>query len=156
MHVLLGLGGNLGDPPEAFRTALGTLQQRHRLVVCSGLYRTDPVGPPQPRYWNMVAVVDVAVPLHRLLHECHEIEAAAGRQRVQRWGARTLDLDLLLGADLVVRSDELLVPHPELHRRAFVLIPALEIVPEWRHPMLGESIAELAERVGNDGVVRVS
>ncbi len=152
MHVLVGLGGNLGDPPTAFHRALVTLHRRHPVVACSSLYRTEPVGPPQPRYWNMSVVVESKAPLRQLLDECLAIEAAAGRQRRVHWGARTLDLDLLLCNGMVVRGDSLTVPHPELHRRAFALVPSAELVPGWIHPLLGESIASLAGRIGSDGV----
>jgi 2-amino-4-hydroxy-6-hydroxymethyldihydropteridine diphosphokinase len=156
MQVLLGLGGNLGDPPVTFHQALAALDRRHTVVACSSLYRTEPVGPPQPRYWNMAALVQTTAGLRQLLDECHEIEAAAGRERAVHWGPRTLDLDLLLCESIVVRTTRLTVPHPELHRRAFALVPAAELVGRWRHPLLGESIAALADRVGRSGVVVAS
>jgi 2-amino-4-hydroxy-6-hydroxymethyldihydropteridine diphosphokinase len=149
VHLLLGLGGNLDDPPRAFRRALCELAASHPTVSVSGLYRTAPHGPPQPRYWNLTALIDARGPLCELLLECQRLEQHAGREREsdQRWGPRPLDIDLLLTPAVVHRGPLLVLPHPRLLERAFALVPAAEIVPDWVHPLTGRSLAEHARSV---------
>ncbi len=146
MQIVIGLGGNSGEPPRAFRRALAELGARHRVVAVSSLYRTEPVGPAQPRFCNAAALLEVACPPLELLDRCHELERGAGRDRAReaRWGPRPLDIDLLVASGVVYRGPRLELPHPHLHRRAFALVPAAELVPEWVHPILGRSIGELA------------
>lgn len=146
MHLLLGLGGNIGDPQEAFRQALGALGGEHRIVATSRLYRTRPVGPKQPDFANLAAVIDLRRPLHTVLATCHRLEEESGRDRSreERCGPRTLDLDLLLAESVVCRGRKLVLPHPRLHERVFALAPAAEVAPEWTHPLLGRTVRELA------------
>ncbi len=146
MRILIGLGGNLGDPPAAFRRALDALAAGHVLVATSRLYRTAPIGPQQPRYWNMAALLSVGVAPPALLAACHRIEAAAGRDREReaRWGPRPLDLDLLLADGVVCRGPGLELPHPRLAGRAFALVPAAELAPDWIHPWTGRTLEALA------------
>jgi 2-amino-4-hydroxy-6-hydroxymethyldihydropteridine diphosphokinase len=148
MQILLGLGGNLGDPPEAFNQALAALSERHQIVALSRRYRSEPEGPPQPRYWNMAALLEVAAPLLQLLDQCQELERKAGRIRdpAHRWGPRPLDLDLLMARNLAHRGPRLLLPHPHLIRRTFALVPAAELTPNWRHPAAGATLGELARQ----------
>jgi 2-amino-4-hydroxy-6-hydroxymethyldihydropteridine diphosphokinase len=113
------------------------------LLRLSPVYETDPVGPPQPPYLNMVAELETELSPKGLLAEMLRVEKALGRERRERWGPRTLDLDLLLYGDLVLEEEGLSVPHPRLHERAFVLVPLLDLLPEGRHPLLGQSFAEL-------------
>jgi len=146
MDVLLGLGGNLGDPPAAFRRAVEDLEFETEVCAVSSLYRSYPVGPPQPRYWNMTVFVRCPLQPLALLDFCQRLEVEAGRVRdpAQVWGPRTLDIDLLLARQIVHVSGRLFLPHAHLHRRAFALVPASEIVPHWRHPLVGETIGEMA------------
>jgi len=106
------------------------------------------VGPPQPDYANAAGLIDASRGLGALLAECQDLEQAAGRDRAatRRWGPRPLDLDILIARDVVHRGPTLELPHPRLHLRAFALVPTAEIVPEWRHPALGGTLLELAER----------
>ncbi|MDT7910276.1 2-amino-4-hydroxy-6-hydroxymethyldihydropteridine diphosphokinase, partial [Thermus sp.] len=141
----VGLGSNLGDRAAYLLLGLSALSRlpETRLLRLSPVYETDPVGPPQPPYLNMVAELETALSPKGLLAEMLGIEKALGRERRERWGPRTLDLDLLLYGDLVLEEAGLSVPHPRLHERAFVLVPLLDLLPEGRHPLLGQSFAEL-------------
>jgi 2-amino-4-hydroxy-6-hydroxymethyldihydropteridine diphosphokinase len=121
----------LGDRLGLMRMALAGLRQVGSLLQVSSLYETAPVGgPDQDQYLNAVALVDTPLSAQDLLTALHEIEAQAGRVRQERWGPRTLDLDLLVYDDLVVDSPNLEVPHPRAHERRFVLAPLVEVWPE--------------------------
>jgi 2-amino-4-hydroxy-6-hydroxymethyldihydropteridine diphosphokinase len=145
VKAYVGLGSNLGDRAAYLLLGLSALSRlpETRLLRLSPVYETDPVGPPQPPYLNMVAELETELSPKGLLAEMLGIEKALGRERRERWGPRTLDLDLLLYGDLVLEEAGLSVPHPRLHERAFVLVPLLDLLPEGRHPLLGQSFAEL-------------
>jgi 2-amino-4-hydroxy-6-hydroxymethyldihydropteridine diphosphokinase len=146
MHLLIGLGGNIGEPEEAFRSALVSLGEENRILAVSRLYRTRPVGPEQPVFSNLAAVIELCRPLPAVLADCHRLEeeASRDRSREEHWGPRTLDLDLLLAESVVCRGPRLVLPHPRLHERAFALAPAAEVAPEWTHPLLGRTVRRLA------------
>ncbi len=150
----IGLGANIGAPEAQLRNALGALATlpESRLVRHSSLYRSPPWGvEAQPAFLNAVAeLVTTLAPL-RLLDGLLRIERDAGRERGERWGPRTLDLDLLLFGDLVQRSSGLTVPHPHLHQRAFVLVPLAEIAPALTVPGRG-ALCELLRTVDCAGV----
>ena len=149
MHVLLGLGGNLGDVSGAFAAAATGLARRFHLLGCSSLWRTAPLGPPQPDFLNAALLVEVDVAPLALLAICQRLETAAGRDRGAgaRFGPRVLDIDLLLAPDLVVEGAALTLPHPRLAERRFALLPACELVPDWVHPRRHRTVAELAATV---------
>jgi len=148
VDVLIGLGANLGDPPAAFATAVETLGGVGEVRSVSRLWRTRPVGPDQPDYVNAAVLIGWPSAATALLRACRRLETAAGRDRAteHRWGPRVLDLDLLAARDLVWRGPELEVPHPRFHERAFALVPAAELVPDWVHPLLGRTIRDLADQ----------
>jgi 2-amino-4-hydroxy-6-hydroxymethyldihydropteridine diphosphokinase len=152
LHVLIGLGANLGDPATAFAVAIDELASKGDVISVSRLWRTRPLGPDQPDYCNAAALVGWEQAPSSLLYACRTLEAAAGRDRSteQRWGPRILDLDLLMARDLVWRSPELVLPHPRLHQRAFALVPSAELVPDWVHPLVGRTIGDLAEEALRD------
>jgi 2-amino-4-hydroxy-6-hydroxymethyldihydropteridine diphosphokinase len=144
MKAFIGLGSNLGERESLIHSALEALDALTdtRLVRVSSLYDTEPVGEvDQPNFLNAVAQIDTELTARQLLWNLMLIERRLGRVRTQRWGPRTMDLDLLLYGDLVVDEPDLRVPHPELTRRSFVLVPLLELEPGLAHPATGEPLA---------------
>ncbi len=139
-RVFVGLGRNLQRPAQQLRKALTELDQlpQTRLVGHSMLYGSKPLGPTdQPDYVNAVAQLQTGLDPHALLDELQRVEQRHGRERAARWGPRTLDLDILLFGTDVIESARLRVPHPQLHRRAFVLAPLHELAPDLELPGLG-------------------
>jgi 2-amino-4-hydroxy-6-hydroxymethyldihydropteridine diphosphokinase len=128
-RAFLGLGSNLGDRRALLREAVAALPD---VVAISPVYETEPVGGPegQDRYLNLVVELDTSRSPRELLGIAHRLETAAGRVRTERWGPRTLDVDILLVGDLVVDDPDLQVPHPRLRERAFVLIPLADLRPD--------------------------
>lgn len=152
-RVFIGLGSNVGDRQahlEQARAALAALPGT-RLVAFSPVYETDPVGPvEQGPFLNAVAELATSLEPAVLRSALVAIETRASREPVelrQRWGPRTLDLDLLLYDDQVIDTPELSVPHPRLHERVFVLRPLCDLAPEVVHPTLGVTMRELLERM---------
>ena len=160
-RAFLALGGNLGDPQQAFVTACRSLAEHPQieLLQASSLYRTPAVGGPsgQPDYLNAVIEVDTDLAAEDLLDICLQIETSAGRTRQIRWAARTLDIDLLFIDNLTINTARLTLPHPLLHQRHFVLLPLVEIAAGQRHPQLGCSVSQLLERLpAAQGIVRLT
>jgi 2-amino-4-hydroxy-6-hydroxymethyldihydropteridine diphosphokinase len=119
------------------------------LLRASSLYDTEPVGDvDQPNFLNAVAQVDTDLPPRQLLWNLLLIEKRLGRERTRPWGPRTIDLDLLLYGDEVIEEDDLRVPHPEMIRRAFVLVPLIELDPILVHPGTGETMLSHLSRLG--------
>jgi 2-amino-4-hydroxy-6-hydroxymethyldihydropteridine diphosphokinase len=143
----IALGGNLGPVADTLRRALGWLDAigAVRVMAASPFLETLPVGPPQPPYLNAVARLETALPPCRLLWVLQTLERAAGRHRAERWGPRTLDLDLLVIDRLVVDSEALTLPHPRLHERRFVLEPWALLDPDLVVPRLDRSVKDLLE-----------
>jgi 2-amino-4-hydroxy-6-hydroxymethyldihydropteridine diphosphokinase len=157
--VYLGLGSNLGDREAQLLGALRSLERRgFELLSLSSFWETEPVGGPlQGAYLNAVAAGATALAPRALLEACLEVEREQGRERRERWAARTLDLDLLFYADRVLEEPGLSLPHPRLHERRFVLEPLVEIAPELRHPVLGRTARELLARCPDtSGVERLA
>ncbi len=153
----VALGSNLGDRRAQLAAALEALRStpETRVVAVSALYETEPVGPPQGRYLNAAVHLKTGLAPGALLARLLAIEAEAGRVRgPERNAPRSLDLDLLLYADLELREPGLEVPHPRLAERPFVLEPLRELAPELVHPALGASVEELARRVRDPSAVR--
>jgi 2-amino-4-hydroxy-6-hydroxymethyldihydropteridine diphosphokinase len=129
-RAFLGLGSNLGDREHFLRDALGTLGPS--VVATSAVYETEPVGGPggQGPYLNLVVELDTDLDPHELLAVCRRLESAAERVRLERWGARTLDVDVLWIDGVQLDEPELIVPHPRMRERRFVLAPLSELAPE--------------------------
>ena len=150
MKVFVGLGSNLGEREPMIRLALEALSRLPgtRLVKASSLYDTEPVGEvDQPNFLNAVAQLDTELTARQLLWNLLLIEKRLGRVRTQRWGPRTIDLDLLLHGSLVLDEPELTVPHPELTARSFVLVPLVELDPLLVHPVTGETLLHHLSRL---------
>jgi 2-amino-4-hydroxy-6-hydroxymethyldihydropteridine diphosphokinase len=146
----IGIGSNVGDRRGHIESARATLEQlpRTALLRVSTVSETEAVGPiSQGRYLNAAALVHTEFPPLELLGHLLEIERARGRRREteQRWGPRTLDLDLLLYGDLVIDEPGLSLPHPRMHERLFVLGPLAEIAPDLPVPTLGRTVRELRD-----------
>lgn len=153
----IALGSNLGDSQNILQSAVQLLDQTPgiELLARSSWYRTKAVGPPQPDYLNGCVLLQVLMSPQQLLATLLETEAKFGRFRQERWGPRTLDLDLLLFDDVVLESSHLQIPHPRMRERAFVLVPLAEIAPNWLEPVSGKSIAQLVRQVDASEVCRI-
>lgn len=156
--VAIALGSNLGDSRTILMAAINQLSQdpKIKLQATSHWYQTAAVGPPQPDYLNGCVSILTTYSPEVLLEKLLAIESQFGRVRRERWGPRTLDLDVLLFGQSVIQTQTLTVPHPYLHERAFVLAPLAEICPGWNHPVLKQTIAELAKAVDYTGVHRLA
>ena len=154
-EAFIGLGSNLGDRTASLAAAfdaIGALPGT-RLVARSSVYESAPLAADGADYLNAVAQVRTTLAPHDLLHALQAIEAGAGRLRPYPNAPRTLDLDLLLYGELELAGDTLVLPHPRLHERAFVLLPLLEIAPDLR--LHGERIEALLTRLGEQRIARL-
>jgi 2-amino-4-hydroxy-6-hydroxymethyldihydropteridine diphosphokinase len=144
--VLLSFGSNLGERHKTLAAAWYTLGQTENIVTVrlSAFYETEPVGGPagQPKYINAAGIIQTAIPPEDLLNILQKIEADFGRIRVERWGARTLDIDILLYENRIIESPVLTIPHAEMLHRQFVLIPANDIAADWIHPLTKKTLRE--------------
>ncbi|ROL67307.1 2-amino-4-hydroxy-6-hydroxymethyldihydropteridine diphosphokinase [Pseudomonas chlororaphis] len=131
-RIYIGMGSNLAAPEAQLRSAIDALAQlpQSRLVGTSAFYQSDSLLPGQPRYTNAVAALDSDLAPLALLDALQAIENDQGRERLERWGPRTLDLDILLFGDRLIDEPRLKVPHYHMHARAFVLYPLAELAPE--------------------------
>jgi 2-amino-4-hydroxy-6-hydroxymethyldihydropteridine diphosphokinase len=158
VRAFVGVGANLGQPRLQVATALAELAAlpATRLLRASALYRTPPMGPPgQPDYVNAVAELSTQLAPLALLDELQRLEHRHGRERGgERWGPRTLDLDLLLYGEDCVDDPRLTVPHPGIASRAFVLVPLAEIAPELEIPVHGP-VRELCAAVSAAGMEKL-
>jgi len=141
----VGLGSNLGHPFQQIHRALRwlDLQPGTRLLRAAPLAVTEPVGPPQPNYVNTVAELRTSLSPVGLLRALQRLERAAQRRRNVRWGARTLDLDLLFHGHHAIDHPDLALPHPGVPERRFVLEPMAHLAPNFRHPLLDQTMADL-------------
>ena len=151
MKAFIGLGSNLGEREISIRQALDAIAAMPdtELLRASSLYDTEPVGDvDQPNFLNAVAQVDTDLSPRQLLWNLLLIEKRLGRERTRPWGPRTIDLDLLLFGGETIEEDDLRVPHPEMIRRAFVLVPLVELDPTLVHPGTGETMLSHLSKLG--------
>jgi len=146
VRAFVGLGSNLGDR-RAFLTA--AVRDLPNKVAVSGVYKTAPIGgPAQGPFLNLVVEMRTSVSPYDLLAICQQLEASAGRARTERWGPRTLDIDVLLYGEFELNDTELTIPHPRMNERAFVLYPLAELAPEllpsrWRETVSDQEIVRV-------------
>jgi 2-amino-4-hydroxy-6-hydroxymethyldihydropteridine diphosphokinase len=131
MKAVIALGANIGEPKENLDLAIALLREATDVKLVSSYYTTTPVGgPEQPDYINAVCIIDSDLPAMDLLSLLHGIEKSLGRERIEHWGPRTIDVDLIQYGGLLIKADELQLPHPREHERRFVLQPWFEIEPD--------------------------
>ncbi|MCU0091612.1 2-amino-4-hydroxy-6-hydroxymethyldihydropteridine diphosphokinase [Pseudomonas koreensis] len=157
-RIYIGMGSNLADPAEQLRSAVDALGQLPdtELVGVSAFYQSDSLLPGQPRYTNAVAALDSALAPLDLLDALQAIENDQGRERLERWGPRTLDLDILLFGDRLIDEQRLKVPHYHMQERAFVLYPLAELAPEDLRLADGRTLADLLAACPFVGLERLS
>ncbi len=144
-RIYIGMGSNLAAPDQQLRSALEALAQLPgtTLAGVSAFYQSDSLLPGQPRYTNAVAALDGSLTPLELLDALQAIENDQGRERLERWGPRTLDLDILLFGDRLIDEPRLKVPHYQMHLRAFVLYPLAELAPANLQLPDGQTLSEL-------------
>jgi 2-amino-4-hydroxy-6-hydroxymethyldihydropteridine diphosphokinase len=147
MKAVVALGANIGNPSEQMDLAIAMLKQATDVIAVSTYYTTKPVGgPEQPDYINCVCILESDLPALDLLSLLQGIEKSLGRERIERWGPRTIDLDLIQYGSLLSKAEELELPHPRAHERRFVLEPWHEIEPDavlLTHGKISELLAQL-------------
>lgn len=156
-RVYIALGSNLANPLHQVQSALNALAElpQTQLIATSSLYRTPPLGPQdQPDYLNAVVALDTDLSAENLLDHTQKIELEHGRVRKdERWGPRTLDLDILLFGDEIINTERLTVPHYDMKNRQFMLYPLAEIAPELHFPT-GESLQYVITQLGAEPLTR--
>ena len=155
--VYIGLGSNLGDRVANLRAAINAIQHLGDAIELSTVYETEPFGvdEDQPKYLNMVVAIRTNLMPTDLLSEFLDIERVHGRTRHRPNESRTLDIDILMYGDRVLDTPELVLPHPRMHERAFVMLPLSEIAPQAVHPTLKITVSEIAVELSDQGVYRV-
>lgn len=153
-RAAIALGSNIGNSVAILEEALEALNSlpEVKIEARSPFYWTVPIGPPQPDILNACALLSTTLSPTNLLQTLLKVEAQFGRVRQERWGARSLDLDLLLFDDLILEQPDLQIPHPRMTERAFVLVPLADIAASWIEPVSGRAIAELLQQIDRSGM----
>ncbi|MFQ5648788.1 MAG: 2-amino-4-hydroxy-6-hydroxymethyldihydropteridine diphosphokinase [bacterium] len=156
--VFLGLGSNVGNRRETLQRALGAIVSlpATNIVHCSSIYESEPVGyAEQPDFLNMVVQISTTLTPERMLDQAHRIEQDFGRVRGFRWGPRPLDIDILYWGERVLNSESLVIPHPQVQNRRFVLQPLAEIAPGFVVPPGSQKVEDLLDRCQATGAVEM-
>lgn len=145
INVYLGLGSNMGPRAANLRTAAALISKNiGKIAKQSHMYETDPWGnTDQDSFYNQVLMINTTLDPREILSEISKIEREMGREKKEKWGPRLIDIDVLFYGKRIIRDKGLEIPHPELHKRNFVLVPLMEIAPDLEHPVLHEQIDEL-------------
>jgi|TARA_B100000953_G_scaffold34876_1_gene27466 2-amino-4-hydroxy-6-hydroxymethyldihydropteridine diphosphokinase len=155
--AFIGLGSNLQGPRKQINTALNSLDDlsETKVLRISGFYQSKPLLEiPGPDYLNVVCKIETRLSALDLLSQCQQIENKQHRVREIRWGSRTIDLDILVYGDEVISTKELIVPHPEMIKRNFVLLPLFEIEPELELPIFGK-LKDLVAKVESSSITKL-
>ena len=153
--VFIALGTNLGNRLANLQAAIQSMPPEVIVLAESHIYETPPWGyKDQPAFLNMVIKAETELEPEQLLQYLKELETELGREQSFHWGPRLIDLDILFYDDLVLDSPPLIIPHPRLHERAFVLVPLMDIAPELIHPVIKKSVSELLAEVDTQGIIR--
>ncbi len=157
-HLFLSLGGNLGNTREIFEGAYPHIEKKiGKIAVYSSIYQTEAWGPiPQADFLNQVVLVTTTLKPEACLTELLEIERQFGRERKERWGPRTLDLDILFYGDVIIAASDLSIPHPRIAERKFILTPLAEIAPLFEDPTSRKSMTALLAACADESQVNRS
>lgn len=155
INTYLSIGSNMGDRAANLRGAIGLIEKNiGKIAKKSHVYETQPWGEPnQESFYNQVVMINTSLEPRDMLEKISRIEREMGRERKEKWGPRIIDIDILFYGKRVVRDKGLEIPHPELHNRGFVLVPMMEIAPEFEHPLLQKPIDELYMECKDESVV---
>lgn len=155
MPVYLSLGSNLGNREENILYAVRKLKEiGFEIKETSSIYKTSPWGKPdQPYFLNLVLEGETKLSPQRLLQKAKIIEKTLGRKKGEKWGPRTIDIDILFYDNKIIKTPNLKIPHPQLHERNFVLIPLKEIAPNFIHPLLKQNVQQMLKKMDDKGGV---
>jgi len=156
IDVYLLLGSNLGDRELFLHMALRLIESDIAPVAkASAIYETQSWGKTdEPDYLNQVILVKTGLPAEEVLRRILAIEQEMGRKREEKWGSRTIDIDILLYGDAVINEPDLTVPHPQMHKRRFTLEPLGEIAPDFIHPVLNQKVNDLKNKLNDNLIVK--
>jgi 2-amino-4-hydroxy-6-hydroxymethyldihydropteridine diphosphokinase len=150
----IGIGSNVGDKKANCQRAIELLQEADKVLAVSSLYYTEPVGyQEQEDFINAVVALETERSPAGLLAQCLALEEQLGRKRTLRWGPRTIDLDILLYGEQVVNLPDLVIPHPQMAARKFVLVPLVEIAPDALHPVLKKTASQILQELKDTATV---